>query len=75
MNTKITKNTHITILEAYNAMINTIESYNKYLQSDDINCLLSSMSLTTFEDGSSADPAVWEDWENSIQEIIKNRTH
>lgn len=63
----------ITSLEAYNSMIKTIEAYNKFLQSDDINCLLSSMSLTTFTDGGSADPAVWYDWENSVQEIIKQR--
>lgn len=59
----ITKDTKITVLDAYNAMIKTIEDYNKFLQSDDINGLLSAMSLTTFTDGGSADPAVWEDWQ------------
>ncbi len=73
MEEKITKKTSVTILEAYNAMIKTIEEYNKFLQSDDINALLSGMSLTTFTDGGSADPAVWDDWENNIKEIINQR--
>jgi hypothetical protein len=73
MELKITPNTQVTSLEAYNAMIKTIESYNKYLQSDDIKCLLSAMSLSTFADGGSADPAVWEDWENALQEILTTK--
>jgi hypothetical protein len=76
MENEISQNTKITSLDAYNAMIKTIEDYNKFLQSDDINGLLSAMSLTTFTDGGSADPAVWESWENAIHAILQTKeTH
>lgn len=71
MENKIAQNTKITVFDAYIAMIKTIEDYNKFLQSDDINGLLSAMSLTTFTDGGSADPAVWESWENAIHAILR----
>lgn len=73
MQNEITKDTQISMLDAYNAMIKTIEKYNKFLQSDDINGLLSAMSLTTFADGGSADPAVWHDWEYAIKRTLQEK--
>lgn len=71
MEREITKDTKVTVLDAYKVMIKTIEEYNKFLQSDDINGLLSAMSLTTFTDGGSADPAVWEDWQHALKTILQ----
>jgi hypothetical protein len=73
MENDITKDTLITSIEAYNAMYQTIIKQNEFLQDNGVNNLLSSMCLTTFTDGGSADPAVWYDWEESLKEIISKR--
>jgi len=50
----------LSTLEAYAAAFYLITNYNKYLQSEDINDLLSAMQL--LPDKKSVDPALWSDW-------------
>jgi len=57
--------TDLTKNEAYLAMYAFLEREYELTQSDDIGSLLGSMSL--LQDGSTADPAVWNDWEDSIE--------
>ena len=59
----------LTILQAFNAMKFFLEENYKKNASDDIGSLLS--DLLFLEDGGTADPAVWEDWVESITEISK----
>ncbi|QDO83747.1 hypothetical protein FM037_11525 [Shewanella psychropiezotolerans] len=50
--------------EAYLAMYAFLENMYKLTGSDDIGGLLGSMSL--LQDGHTADPAAWQDWEDAI---------
>jgi hypothetical protein len=60
-----------TSLEAYIAFMRFLEEYNRQRQFDDINGLLSEMSLTTFGYMErSADPCLWHDWEKSLEEVL-----
>lgn len=53
------------ISTAYAAMYEFLEAYYERTHSDDIGSLLSSMSI--LEDGGTADPAMWQDWMDSIE--------
>lgn len=50
---------------AYLAMYQFLDSYYQATQSDDVGGLLGSLSL--LQDGSSADPAMWQDWLEAVK--------
>ena len=51
--------------EAYLAMFEFLASLYERTRSDELGALLGGMSL--LEDGVTADPAVWQDWMQSVQ--------
>ncbi len=57
----------ITIMEAYKAMFYFLENLYHLTKSEDLAGFLGSMML--LEDGSTADPAYWEDWLNAIKKL------
>lgn len=61
----------ITKMEAFLAMKEFLNSYYKMTKSDDVGALLGAMEI--LEDGETADPAIWEDWEDSLNKIIKKK--
>lgn len=52
--------------KAYAAMFAFLEKRYQLTESDDLGALLGAMSL--LPDGGTADPAIWEDWLNAIEE-------
>lgn len=50
---------------AYAAMYEFLVGYYERTKSDDVGALLGSMSL--LDDGETADPAIWQDWLESIE--------
>jgi hypothetical protein len=53
----------ITIQQAFDAMTIFLDLYYEKTKSDQINSLLSDMDMRTWGDGNqTADPAIWEDW-------------
>lgn len=59
----------ITKMEAFLAMKDFLNSYYQMTKSDDVGALLGAMEI--LEDGETADPAIWEDWEDSFNKTIK----
>ena len=57
----------ITTKEAFLAMFSFLEKHYELTKSDDIAALLGSMSL--LEEGVTADPAMWEEWQESIKRV------
>ncbi len=55
--------------QAYAAMFRFLEEYWKRGKSDDIGGLLSSMSM--LQDGSTADPAIANDWRQAVDFALK----
>lgn len=60
----------LTIEEAFKSMVKFLEIYYERTGSDDIGSLLGDMIL--LRDGSTADPATWNDWIQCIQLIKQN---
>lgn len=56
-----------TVMEAFAFMQELLEKYYKVSQSDDIGALLGDTML--LEDNSTADPAAWFDWKDSILKV------
>lgn len=56
--------------EAYAAMFAFLEHRFLLTGSDDLGALLGSMSL--LPDGSTADPAIWDDWLDAIKKAISS---
>jgi hypothetical protein len=54
--------------QAYQAMFYFLEQHYNRTQSDAIGALLGSMSL--LQDGSPADPALWQDWEQAVDQAL-----
>jgi len=54
---------------AYKAMFRFLERYYALTNADDIGALLGSMSMDVFPDAMPADPAMWEDWLDTIREV------
>ena len=52
---------------AYKAMIKFLEKYYERTNSDDIGSLLGDLQLLS--DGSTSDPAAWNDWIDAINTI------
>ena len=55
--------------KAYQAMYYFLDKYYKLTKSDDVGCLLGGMSL--LNDGGTADPAIWQDWEDAISKALE----
>jgi hypothetical protein len=57
---------------AYKAMFRFLENYYERggRNDDEIAVLLSSMSMEIFQDGETADPAMWDDWLGAIEEVM-----
>ena len=56
--------------QAYAAMFHFLEEYWKRNKSDDIGSLLSSMSM--LQNGSTADPAMADDWRQAVEYALKD---
>ena len=59
----------LTELQAFQAMTKFLEIYYKNTSSDDVAVLLGGMQI--FPEGGTFDPAAWEDWMDSINEVLK----
>ena len=57
-------NNMLTVLQAYRAMQFFLEDYYNKTLSNDLGSLLGDMQL--FPDGGTFDPAVWDEWLNSV---------
>lgn len=53
--------------EAYAAMYAFLEAIYERTRSDELGVLLGGMSL--LEDGGTADPGVWHDWEEAVRKV------
>ena len=62
-------NKQLTDLQAFNAMRLFLEGYYNRTHSDDVGSLLGDLQL--FPEGGTFDPAAWEDWMDSINEVLK----
>jgi hypothetical protein len=56
--------------QAYKAMFRFLENYYELTKSDDIGDLLGGMNQELFADGRPADPAMWEDWQTALREVL-----
>ena len=61
----------LSLQEAYEAMFRFLEDYYSLSNAEDVSCLLSIMQI--LEDNSTADPAIWKDWLDSVKKIISSR--
>ena len=59
---------NLTILEAFEAMKCFLDTYYNYTKSDDVGGLLGGLQF--LEDGSTADPAYWQEWEESVEKVF-----
>lgn len=59
----------LTDLQSFKAMVQFLEYYYERTSSDDIGSLLGDLQL--LNDCETADPAAWEDWLDSINEVLK----
>ncbi len=62
----------ISYIEALKAMEIFLDEYYSREKKDDIGLLLSDISLDTFIEEKTADPAAWEDWEEAIESVKKD---
>ena len=60
----------LTIRQAFDAMVHFLERQYALDKSDDIGTLLSSLSLQIWADDTTADPAAWDDWMESVQKVL-----
>ena len=60
----------LTIRQAFDAMVHFLERQYALDKSDDIGTLLGSLSLQIWADDTTADPAAWEDWMESVQKVL-----
>ena len=63
----------ITIQQAYAAMYRYLEKLYEQTQADELGGMLGSMSL--LPDGQPADPAVWSDWLQAINEAKEGQVN
>jgi len=61
----------LTDLQAFNAMTKFLEGFYNRTGSDDVGSLLGDLQL--FADGGTFDPAAWEDWIESVEEVLKEK--
>jgi hypothetical protein len=60
----------LTEREAFDAMALFLEKFYATTDSDDVGALLGSMMV--LEDGGTADPAVWGEWVNCVNEVLRS---
>ena len=60
----------LTIRQAFDAMVLFLERQYALDKSDDIGTLLSSLNLQVWADNRTADPAAWNDWMESVQQVL-----
>jgi hypothetical protein len=61
----------LTEKEAFAAMVLFLEKFYETTKSDDVGALLGSMMV--LGDGGTADPAIWEEWVECVNEILRSR--
>ena len=61
----------LTSKQAYEAMYSFLEAYYERGASDEIGYMLGNMSLLS--DGTSADPAYTEDWNEAVKKVIEGK--
>jgi len=59
-------------MNALKAMATFLNKFYEKDKGEDLALILSDMSLDTFTDGGTADPAAWEDWIESIEKTNRN---
>ena len=62
----------LTEKQAFPAMVLFLEDFYHWTNSDDIGRLLSDLLMS--EEGITAAPAAWEDWQNCIQQILETQS-
>lgn len=55
---------------AYKAMFRFLEKYYALTRGGDVGALLGNMSMDVFQDSMPADPAMWDDWLEAIEDVI-----
>jgi hypothetical protein len=61
----------ISARQAFDVMTDFLDIYYEKTGSGQINSLLSDMDMRTWGDGNqTADPAIWEDWINSVNTVL-----
>jgi hypothetical protein len=60
----------LTIRQAFDAMVHFLERQYALDKSDEIGTLLGSLSLQIWADDTTADPAAWDDWMESVQKVL-----
>ena len=58
----------LTEKQAFRAMVLFLQNFYNRTQSDGVGALLG--DLMFFEDGTTSDPAAWQDWLESVEEIL-----
>ncbi len=58
----------LTEKQAFKAMVLFLEGFYERTNSDDVGGLLSDLIL--LEDGSTADPAAWDDWMKCVHKLL-----
>lgn len=58
----------ITVRQAFEAMLLFLEDIYKRTGSDDLGALLGDFQM--LEDGTTADPAAWQDWLSSVRRVM-----
>jgi hypothetical protein len=58
----------LTERKAFEAMVLFLETFYERTQSDDVGGLLSDLMM--LEDGTTADPAAWEDWMDCVRKVL-----
>lgn len=61
----------LTTKEAYQAMTEFLDSLYELTKSDDLAVILGSMQMT--DDGSTMDPAYWDDWVRIVNNLRNNK--
>lgn len=59
----------LTVSQAYFAMLHFLERFYQHTGSDDVAVLLGGMQI--LPDGTTADPAAWTDWIDSVQHVLR----
>ncbi len=59
----------LTARQAFEAMTLFLEGFYQRTQSDDVGGLLSDLLIA--DDNTTADPAAWQDWIESVQKVLR----
>lgn len=62
----------LTIKQAFQVMVSFLENFYERTGADDIGILLGDLQI--LEDGVTADPAAWEDWLESVDNVLNTPT-